>query len=144
MARTIGSRNNLPKDADVYKEAVQEFRAALGAFPEEVQKAVPDLPQPISLRMKSLLDSLGAKFDSAEFDASIRLLTSTDLDDRARRAQRETALAKVRNRQGLLDNNPLLVSLVKNPISSGRLSTAMRRLDSSLTRLEANISRCCQ
>jgi hypothetical protein len=71
-------------------------------------------------------------------------LGSEDLDEQARRAQRESALAQVRNAQAALANNPLLISLAKNPIASDRVSAALRRLDSSLTRLEANISRCCK
>ena len=93
--------------------------------------------------MRGLTASLSAKFEPAQFDTSVRLLGSDAIDGQKRRAYRESALALVRNAHGLLSNNPLLISLVKNPIASGKLSAAMRRLDSSLTRLEANISRCC-
>jgi len=71
----------------------------------------------------------------------VLMLAAPDIDDKERRARREAALAQVRSTRSLFTSHPLMASLAKSPIASGELSAALRRIDNSLNRLDANISR---
>ena len=139
----IGSRNKLPKDSQRYAEALDAFAQAIAAFPDEVKKAVPTLPDPVTAKLRSMLSSLTARFDKTAFIGPIQKLTQDGIDDKARRAFREAALVKVRSVQAELAKHPQMVALAANPIAPKEISLVYRRLQSTLATLDANISRSC-
>jgi len=140
---SIGARNNLPADAALYKEAVIALRDLLGGFPQQVAAAMPTLPKAVTQRLGERVSSLAARFDPVLFDALVQGLIAPSTDDKARRKLREDALAQVRSTRSLFSSHPLMVSLAKSPVAAAELSAALRRVDNSLNRLDANISRSC-
>jgi len=139
----IGARNNLPADARLYKDAVTALRELLGAFPQQVSAALPALPAAVTQRLAERVQSLASRFDPSSFDTPVLMLASADIGDKERRARRESALAQVRSTRAIVSGHPLVASLARSPIASAELSAALRRVDNSLVRLDANISRSC-
>jgi hypothetical protein len=141
---TIGSRNELPKDNAVFKQAVQKFNAAVLAFPEGVKKAAGgSLDKPAEAKLVQLMKTLSLSFRADAFDASVQLLSAKETEKKRRRAERESALSQVRSLQASLARNPLLASLSTNPIDSAQIQPAMSGMYYALNRLEGNLMRCC-
>ena len=93
-------------------------------------------------KLSGLLDGLKTKFDPNVFEGVLRALSDPRADDNQRRAAREAALAKVRSVQATLTQNPQIVLLLSNPAAKSEFSVGYRRLQASLSRLDANVSRC--
>lgn len=140
----IGSRNNLPKDEQVYQKAIDAFHQAIEALPSElISKVEGSLDEKVRNKLDALLLNATSKFDKNAFSSILIQLGNDKSDANQRRAFREQALMKVRSVQSVLSNDPILIGLQENPISKAIAKTG-RQLGSSLTRLEANISRCCK
>ncbi|MEI7461365.1 MAG: hypothetical protein WCK15_18305 [Pirellula sp.] len=139
----IGSRNNLPKDEQVYQNAIDAFGQAIDALPIDIDKVEGSLNEKVKTKLREMTANAKGKFDKNAFSSILVQLGNDKLDANQRRAFREQALMKVRSVQSVLSNDPILIGLQENPISKAIAKTA-RQLGSSLTRLEANISRCCK
>lgn len=139
----IGSRNKLPKDAQVYREAVQAFKQSLDEVSAAAKVQIPNMQVAVAKRLNDMLIGVGAKFDENAFHGVIVPLAAQGIKDAQRRGYREEALTKVRAVQAMLGSNPQVQSLLKNPIAPTQVSLSYRRVESALSRLDANISRCC-
>lgn len=140
----IGSRNNLPKDQEKYREALAEFNKSLRSVRDATLQAVPKVQPEARKRLETAIEALAAKFDSNAFESAIRLLQLKDITAAQRRGHREEALAKVRNMQARLASHPQVQALLSNPAAKSEFSVAYRNLLSKLTLLDANIQRCCR
>jgi hypothetical protein len=141
---TIGSRNELPKDNTVFKQAVQKFNAAVLAFPDGVKKAAGgSIEKAAEDKLGQLMKTLSLSFRADAFDAAVQLLAAKETDNARRRAERESALSQVRGFQASLAKNPLLASLANNPIDAAQIQPAMSGMYYALNRLEGNLLRCC-
>lgn len=137
----IGSRNALPKDQQVYREAVAAFEAMLDEVKTITLLAVPGADEKVKKKLRDDITRLATKLDRNEFEAVLRDLQREKITDSERRTLREAALAKVRKVQGVLEGNPQIRLLLTNPAAKDKASLGIRRVTSALTRLEANISR---
>lgn len=140
---SIGARNNLPADTAQYARAIERLRELLGRFPGAVAAAMPGLPQPVATRVGERVSSLLTRLDATAFDVPVQHLIAPGLNDAQRRGHREEALAAVRSMRNLFRSHPLMASLARSPVATAELSAALRRVDNSLDRLDANISRSC-
>jgi hypothetical protein len=140
----IGSRNNLPKDEQVYREALTAFNESLNTVRDITLKAAPDIHKTVADKLSSMIEGLKTKFDPNAFASPLRQLSQDGISDADRRGYREAALARVRQVRGTLQGNPQIALLKQNPAAKSEFSLGYRRVESALNRLEANISRCCR
>lgn len=140
----IGSRNNLPKDKQVWTEAITAFQLSLDTIKDKTLNLLTDqtVHDDVKKAMEGILTGLKNRFDPMAFDNDIVALNDDSADDKALRAARESALSKVRNYQSVLAKHPHVKKLLQNPAAKSEASVAYRRMQSALTRLEANFSRC--
>ena len=141
---TIGSRNQLPKDLKVYRDAAARLRTALEAFPDAVtalgdgQMGIDDSAE---ATIRELLSRLTLTFDQRAFDSLIGVLSAKSTTARARRSAREDALALVRRYDTLLKQGPLMQKLVDNPIEAKEVPAGMSGMYYALNRLDGNVRR---
>lgn len=138
----IGSRNDLPKDKQVWQEAIVAFKLSLDGLRDVTLIAAGDIHEAAKSALTDMLDELKLRFDPLAFDTALHNLMDTTMDAGKRRAAREAALAVVHSNQAILSKHPYVKKLLANPAAKGQFSLGYRRMQSALTRLEANISRC--
>jgi hypothetical protein len=138
----IGSRNQLPADAAMYREAVTTLVREMEALPGLVKKRVGAVDDAVIQRMEAMVQDARNRFIPGAFDLHANRLNSSKLKKPERRAEREAALVQVRALRTLLASHPTLKKLRTNPIAP--LDPAIGVVEQRLTRLESNIRRCVQ
>ncbi len=141
---SIGSRNDLPKDKQVWREAIQAFGQSLDVVSKkslELAGDAPNIKKAVDT-LDTMLKELKGRFDAMVFDTVVLQLMDEDADVKKRREAREAGLALVRGNQAILSKHPYVKKLLQNPVAKSEFSIAYRRMQSALNRLEANISRC--
>jgi hypothetical protein len=135
----IGSRNQLPTDAALYRDAVTAMVREIEVFPALVKKRLGNVSDEVAKRLDAMLQDARNRFIPGAFDLSAQRLSSK-LKDPERRAEREAALAQVRQLRTLLQEHPTIARLRANPVAP--LEPAAEVVEQRLARLEANIRRC--
>lgn len=141
----IGPRNALPKHAETYGQAVDALRAGLDEYVNAVVAVLSGREDTGTYLSKNsnAVESVKRLFDATLFVDHAARLSDEKVDDKARRAEREKALRRIRQQRQVMQSNAVLQALRTNPVYP-RLNTQIEVVEKRLESLEANIRRCVQ
>ena len=141
----IGPRNALPKHAETYGQAVDALHAGLDEYVNAVAQALSGRENADTYLSKNskAVESIKRLFDATLFVDHAARLSDEKVDDKARRAEREKALQRIRQQSQVMQANAVLQALRTNPLYP-RLNTQIEVVEKRLESLEANIRRCVQ
>lgn len=141
----IGPRNALPKHAEAYGQAVDVLNSGLDDYVNAVAQALSERKDAGTYLDKNTkaVESVKRLFDATLFVDHAARLSDEKADDKARRAEREKALQRVRQQRQAMQANAVLQALRTNPLYP-RLNTQIDVVEKRLESLEANIRRCVQ
>lgn len=141
----IGPRNALPQHAQTYSQAVDALHRGLDEYVNAVSEALSTRQEaaPYLKKNSDAVASIKRLFDATLFVDHATRLSDKHVDDKARRAEREKALRRIRQQRQVMGANALVAALRTNPLYP-KLKTDFEVVDKRLDSLEANIRRCVQ